>query len=360
MDVHMKQTVFHVVDESGQMQERGQVMTQIAELQSVVMRHLKFGEVKIAVESSTPAFWVRDVLVSAGATVEVTNPYKLRLIAESRRKTDANDAMILAELLRCNGLPTAVYVPETEIRELREQLGLRRHLIRMRTQIICAVKASFRKHGIPYTSRAFHTEASWEDHMDKTPASGVLKPLYQQIESERLKIEATLAKQWKATPQIQLLQTVPGVGPIVSYTIMAAVGDIHRFASADKVASYAGLVPSERSSGESIVRGGITHQGRSELCGAMVQAAWAVLHTRREEADGLKRLFYKIMFKRGSQVAIVAVARKLLTIAYHVLKEEKAFDGTRVGLQKTHHKQHSRSNSTMADAVDLVKVACGT
>lgn len=84
------------------------------------------------------------------------------------------------------------------------------------------------------------------------------------------------------------------------------------------------------------------------------------MRTKRAEADGLKSLFYKIMFKRGSQVAIVAVARKLLTIAYHVLKEEKEFDGTRVGLKKTHHKQHSRSNSTMADAVDLVKVACGT
>lgn len=360
MDVHMKQTVFHVVDKSGMTQDRGSVMTETSELQAVVARHLEFGEVRIAVESSTPAFWVRDALVSAGAMVEVTNPYKLRLIAESRRKTDANDAIILAELLRCNGLPTAVYVPETEIRELREQLGLRRHLIRMRTQVVCAAKASFRKHGITYTARAFHTEASWEDHMDKTPASGVLKPLYQQIELERLKIEATLAKQWKGNLQIQLLETIPGVGPIVSYTIVAAVGDIQRFASADKVASYAGLVPSERSSGESIVRGGITHQGRSELCGAMVQAAWAVLRTKRAEAEGLKTLFYKIMFKRGSQVAIVAVARKLLTIAYHVLKEEQAFDGTRVGSQKAHRTQHSRSNSTMADAVDLVKVACGT
>lgn len=340
MDVHMKQTVFHVVDESGMTRDRGSVMTQTSELQSVVARHLAFGDVKIAVESSTPAFWVRDALVSAGAEVDVTNPYKLRLIAESRSKTDANDAMILAELLRCGGLPTSVYVPEPEIRELREQLGLRRHLIRMRTQIICAAKASFRKRGIKYTARAFHTEGSWKDHTDKTPASRVLMSLYQQIESERLQIETTLASQWKQHAANQLLQTIPGVGPIVSYTIMAAVGEIGRFSSSNRLASYAGLVPSERSSGESIVRGGITHQGRSELCGAMVQAAWAVLRTRREEADGLKKLFYKIMFKKGSQVAIVALARKLLTIAYHVLKQETAFEGSKVGNRHLAQQQH--------------------
>lgn len=351
MDVHSKQTVFQVVDEEGCIVDRGKVETTAVALQEVIRRHSRDGEVRVALEASTPAFWIRDALVSAGAEVHVTNPYKLRLIAESRQKTDENDAAILAELLRCGGLPRAVYVPTPAIRELREQLALRRQLIRIRTQVINGAKAALRRRGQKYTARAFHTLASWEAESKVLPVVSPLHGLWSQAEEERIRIEKELSQDWRSDSVIQRLQTIPGVGPIVAYTIVAALADIHRFQSAEKVASYAGLVPTERSSGEKVIRGGITHQGRSELCGAMVQAAWAVLRTKRSEAEKLQKQFYKLMFKRGSQIAIVALARKLLTIVYQVWKRETVFDGDRVG--------NRRDIRPMASGIDRVTVACG-
>jgi len=336
------------VDEEGRIVDRGKVDTMAEALQAVVRRHGLNG-VRVALEASTPAFWIRDALVSAGAEVQVTNPYKLRLIAESRQKTDENDAAILAELLRCGGLPRAVYVPPPAIRQLREQLSLRRQLIRIRTQVINGAKASMRRRGERYTARTFHTAISWKDQDKALSVVGPLQGLWRQVEEERLRIEKKLNKEWQNDSVIQRLQTIPGVGPIVAYTLVAALGEIDRFKSAEQVSSYAGMIPTERSSGEKVVRGSITHQGRSELCGAMVQAAWAVLRTKRPEAEGLQKRFYKLMFKRGSQIAIVAMARKLLTIAYQVWKSGTVFDGNRVGKQ----------TKPMARGKDRARVACG-
>src|SRR3990167_10492886 len=149
-----------------------------------------------------PVFWGR-------FKVQVTNPYKLRLIAESRQKTDENDAAILAELLRCGGLPRAVYVPPPAIRQLREQLSLRRQLIRIRTQVINGAKASMRRRGERYTARTFHTAISWKDQDKTFSLVGPLQGLWRQVEEERLRIEKKLNKEWQNDSVIQRLQTEP-------------------------------------------------------------------------------------------------------------------------------------------------------
>ena len=352
MDLHQKQTVFHVLSAEGLCVGRGKIDTTVEALQGLIKKY-SGEEVQVAIEASTPAFWVREILVEAGARVEVTNPYKLRLIAESRNKTDANDAMILAELLRCGGLPREVYVPSLAIRQLREQLALRRSLVQMRTKIICSAKAALRRRGMRYSARTFHTLESWDIKVEDTPVFETLNAMYYRCEEERLKLEKALSTKWGNDSIVLRLRSIPGVGPLVAVTILAALGEIERFSSSSQVAAYAGLVPSERSTGDTISHGRITHQGRSELCGAMVQAAWAVLRTKRESAEALKHMFYKIMMKRGSQIAIVAVARKLLTIVYHVWKQETLFDETKVGKQR----RESKRGSTMDSAVDLANVA---
>lgn len=353
MDLHQKQTVFHVLSEDGLCVGRGRIDTTAEALEGLIKKYSGEG-VQVAIEASTPAFWVREVLVKAGARVEVTNPYKLRLIAESRNKTDANDAMILADLLRCGGLPREVYVPSLAIRQLRECLALRRSLIQMRTKIICSAKAALRRRGLRYNARSFHTSSSWGIHVEEVAVLETLQSMYHRCEEERLKLEKSISENWGGDPVIMRLKSIPGVGPLVAVTILAAIGEIERFGSSSQVAAYSGLVPSERSTGETVSRGRITHQGRSELCGAMVQAAWAVLRTKRDSAASLKHMFYKIMMKRGSQIAIVAVARKLLTIVYHVWREETLFDERKVGRQRL---ISSKRGSTMDSAADLANVA---
>lgn len=330
MDVHAKQTYFCVLDEEGRKVEQGKVETKEEGLREVIDRH-KAGGVQVAIEATTTSWWVQEILKKAGAKVEVTNPYKVKLISESRAKTDKADALILAELLRCGGLPTPVYVPSVRIRRLRKQITLRRGLIQMRTRLICNAKAHFRGEGIQNQQRDFHTSKSWEKRIGKNPASRwYLDPLvevYRKVETSLQTVEAKMDEEWSSDSSVIRLQTIPGVGRIVSYTIVASLGEVNRFSTSKQVAAYAGLVPTERSSGEVVVRSGITHEGRSELRGALVQAGWAVLRTRKDDAQFLKRFYYKLLHKRGSQVAVVAVARKLLTIAYQLLKEERDFDG---------------------------------
>lgn len=333
MDVHARQTYFCVLDEEGRKVERGKVETKEEALRGVVNRHKREG-VQVALEATTTSWWVQEVLKKAGAKVEVTNPYKVKLISESRAKTDKADAQILAELLRCGGLPTPVYVPSARIRKLRKHLTLRRGLLQVRTRLICNGKAHLRGEGIQNEQKDFHTSKSWEGIMqDHSASRWYLHPLfevYQRVETSLKAVEAAMDDEWSLDESVLRLQTIPGVGRIVAYTVIASLGEVERFSCSKQVAAYAGMVPTERSSGEVVVRSGITHEGRSELRGALVQAGWAVLRTRKDEAQFLKCFYYKLMHKRGSQIAVVALARKLLTIAYQLLKEEKNFDGKAV------------------------------
>lgn len=338
MDVHAKQTYFCVKDSGGKRIRRGKVMTNELELGEVVSKELKEDEVSVAIEATTTSWFVQDVLVRSGAKVEVTNPYKLKLISESRSKTDKADAEILAELLRCGGLPTPVYVPSIEIRNLRKLISLRRRLIRIRTQLINAAKSFMRGQGIQASVREFHTGKSWLNQLERyLEYAWYLKPLsevYYQVESQISQVESELHERYSKNDYVIKLRELPGVGPVVAYTILSSIGDPTRFSTSKQVAAYSGLVPSERSSGESIVKGGITHEGRRELREMLVQGAWAILRTRRDEAMYLKRYYYKLMHKRGSQVAIIALARKLLTIAYQVMKGDR-FSGEKLFEKKT-------------------------
>lgn len=333
MDVHARQTYFCVIDGEGRKVEQGKTETKEEALREVIQRHKGDG-VQVAIEATTTSGWVQEVLKGAGAKVEVTNPYKVKLISESRAKTDKADALILAELLRCGGLPTPVYVPSVRIRKLRKHITLRRGLIQIRTRLICNAKAHFRGEGISSQQKDFHTSKSWERQIRENSASrwylGPLFEVYQKVESSLKAVEEAMDDAWSFDESVLRLQTIPGVGRIVAYTIVASLGEVERFSCSKQVAAYAGLVPTERSSGEVVVRSGITHEGRSELRGALVQAGWAVLRTKKDEAQFLKRFYYKLMHKRGSQIAVVALARKLLTIAYQVLKGESDFDGQAV------------------------------
>lgn len=349
MDVHAKQTYFCVLNERGDVVDKGRTETTEKNLQQVIERCK--GGVQVAIEASTTAWWVQDILKKAGARVEVTNPYKLKLIAESRAKTDKADALVLAELLRCGGLPTAVYVPPAEVIDLRQKINLRRQLIKIRTQLICSAKAKLRGRGIKMLPQSFHTVSSWtkmvKEHEDHRWYMEPLQEVFRKVENGIEQLVEGISNEWDKDPGVQRLKTVCGIGPIVAYTIRAALADAKRFATSKQVSAYAGIVPTERSTGETTHRGRITHEGRIELRQALVQAAWGVLRTRKDEAVFLKKFYYKIMYKKGSQIAIVALARKLLTIAYHVLRDERTFDGTMIGEKKGEEKSFTRAPSVV-------------
>jgi transposase len=120
---------------------------------------------------------------------------------------------------------------------------------------------------------------------------------------------------------LTLLRTIPGIGPIWSVTIYAEVGDISRFPSRKAFASYTGLIPSIRASGEKVHSGGITHHGSRPLRHALVEAG---IHAARKSAS-LRRLRNRVLYRGNLQKARVAVARKLSAIIYAMLKNGEPF-----------------------------------
>ena len=122
------------------------------------------------------------------------------------------------------------------------------------------------------------------------------------------------------------LQTMAAVGPIAAMTLVATVADPKRFPSSRCIGSYAGLVPSEHSSGEVVRRGHITKEGRSELRTVWVQVAHVVL---RLKDHPLAAWGHRLVYRRGRKVAVVAIARRMLCIAFALLRDGTTFDAAR-------------------------------
>jgi transposase len=135
-------------------------------------------------------------------------------------------------------------------------------------------------------------------------------------------LDAEIRRRASDDPQAALLMTVPGIGYYLALLIMAEVGEVDRFISARKLASYAGLVPTTRSSGGHTYHGRITKQGSSWLRWAMIEGAMQV--ARRP--GPLRRFYERHRRRKGAKVARVALARKLLTQIYWMLRNGEPYD----------------------------------
>jgi hypothetical protein len=142
-------------------------------------------------------------------------------------------------------------------------------------------------------------------------------------------VDTDLAKEAIADPVVARLMTIPGVDAIAAISILAAVGDFSRFTDPDKLVAYVGLNPTVRQSGNSApVHGRISKAGRAHVRGVLVEAAWSASRT-----PGPLRAFYsRIKARRGFQKAIVATARKLTVLSWHLVTKEQDYAFARPGL----------------------------
>ncbi len=151
----------YVTDEKGRKLWSGPVETEKAAFERLVKK-FRLGGLSIAIEAGNQTAWVYDELVKLGAKVTVVNPAKVRLIAESRRKTDKIDAKILCELLRLDALPHPVHIPGPEARALRGLLVARRQLVAARTKLCNVVRGMLRQTGVRLPAGALSTLAGWK------------------------------------------------------------------------------------------------------------------------------------------------------------------------------------------------------
>jgi transposase len=134
-------------------------------------------------------------------------------------------------------------------------------------------------------------------------------------------VEKQLEEMSTGIEDVDLLRTIPGVGPIRSVTIYAEIGEINRFRNAKAFARYTGLTPSVRASGEKVHLGDITRAGSRPLRHALVEASITVIR----RSPPLRRMFSRVLYRSNIQKARVAVARKMATIIYAMLKHREPF-----------------------------------
>jgi transposase len=326
----------YVTDARGKRLTAGEVATDGAAFERRLKRFVR-GGLAIAIEAGNQTAWVHDTLVQMGAKVTVVNPAKVKLIAESRRKTDKIDAKILCELLRIDALPCPVHVPDRKTRALRGLLVARRQLVSARTKLCNVVRGMLRQEGIRLPARGLSTFAGWrrllargfeQAHLPMVVATYF--DTFVSLTDSIRDLERELAEHERKDHRAARLQTMPRVGRIAALTFLAAVDDVHRFASSRKLVGYSGLAPTVRSSGERTEYGSISREGRRELRAVWVQIAHLVAVDTSQATRPLRTWFNKVARRRGKKTATVALARRLLVIAYHVLREDAVYDATRL------------------------------
>jgi transposase len=339
LDAHSKTCVYAIQDENGNVVGEGSVATTTEGLLLMVKRCDLPSGTRVALESGTMAFFVARRLTRLGLDPVVVDAQEVRAKAlRPNQKSDRRDALELCEGLRRGIYRSIVHVPPEPIERMRETLGRRRHFVKVKTMEVNAVKRLLRAAGLPTLARSLTTEGAWEKLIAALAFDPSLqafcsthRTLWSCAHAQMLVLEGALKELRRPYQRdIERLETIPGVGPIIATTVLATFSDVRRFPSAKHAASYAGLVASTFDSGERVQHGHITRRGSTELRAMLCEAA----HHAPRAGHPLQPFFASLCARRGYKLAIVAIAHRLCRITYAMLRDGTEFDHRRLGIEQ--------------------------
>jgi transposase len=292
-------------------------------------------EDEVVIEATGNSMAVVRVLSPYVARVIVANPLQVKAIAHARIKTDKIDAGVLASLRAADFLPE-IWLPDAATERLRRLVTRRDQVVRHRTRIKNEVHAILHAHLLPRCPHADLFGARGRVWLERQPlpdderaAIGRHLRELDRLGEDLVVLDGEIAQAGIDNPAVKRLLTIAGVNLTVAAGLVAAIGDVHRFASPQKLVSYIGLNPRVRQSGLGLAQHGrISKHGRSHARAMLIEAAWAAA-----KAPGpLHAFFIRIRARRGHQVAAVAVARKLVVLCWHLLSKDVDYQWARPGL----------------------------
>lgn len=325
----------------------GKVHTQICELADdgqiwemrIVTNRARLIEVfrrrtpgRLLMEACTESEWVARVLESLGYEVIVGDPNYAPMYAQrSRRiKTDRRDALALAHACRVGAYRPAHRLSNPR-RHVRGLLATRDALVRTRTRWILLVRDLLRREGLRvrsgkaecFAARVRELDVPTDLRVEVDPVLDLLAPLNEALHG----LDARLTTMVEEEPTTSRLTSVPGVGPVTALSFVATVDRVERFHGPHQVAAYLGLVPREWSSSECVRRGRITKAGDKRTRWLLGEAARCVmrLHTRADTV-ALREWADRIARRRGTGIAVVALARRLAGILYALWRDGTQYD----------------------------------
>ena len=289
-------------------------------------------EIVIEATGNTSAI-VRVLLPFVGRVV-IANPILVRAIAWAKVKTDKIDAAVLAKLHASGFLPE-VWMPDEETEARRRVVAERTQLVSQMTRLKNRIQSVLHANLIPpYKGVLFSQRGrAW---LEAQPLAEDQRRVIvrhagelDRLGAELAEVDKSLAQAALEEPRVKRLMTITGVNATVAMSVLAAIGDIHRFSSPEKLVSYFGLNPRVRQSGDKpAYHGRITKQGRAHARSMLVEAAWVI-----SGAPGpLRAFFIRIRDKRGKHVAAVATARKLAVIVWQILTKDEDYTWDRPAL----------------------------
>jgi transposase len=269
-----------------------------------------------------------------GVQVHVVHPNEVKWISQSSGKTDRVDARKLAELGRGDLLPREVHIVEGKIRQLRELVSARLALQSKRVAILNSIRGYMLQEGYRLPEKFFQRHDWWE-RLEKVKVSETTKLI---IGSFMKSIEALAEHEGELTSRLlsiddkrlKLLESIPGIGQLTSRVLLSALGDARRFDNKRAAARYGALAPTVYQSGEVTHLGHINPDGRREVRQALLQCAHTVARMKSFSSRPLRQFYERINKRRGKKIAVVALARKLMTIAYGVLRDGEYYDPARL------------------------------
>ncbi len=323
IDLHKKTIVVCVVNKERKVLERKRFLC--VSVKEITAWFGRLGAFQFVVEATAAYEWLVQLLEPLSDDWVLAHPGKMRVIAESTKKTDKLDAQVLAEFLALGMIPKA-YRPDARQREHRKLVRYRASCQQRLSKLKCQIRYLASTYNADHR-QLFRPECleALQQRTDLTPADRYILSRhlqdYEQAGARVKEARAELKRFADQGPEVEqqqreILLSAPGVGEVVSEVVLAELGDGDRFDSLKEATAYAGLVPGKRESDGKGKDLGITKKGSPLLRWAMVEAAWCAV----QNSARWREVYERIKKRRQSKRAIVAVARRLLGVLVSMLK----------------------------------------
>ena len=281
----------------------------------------------VGVESTGNTRYFSSKIVDSVKEVKVINPLQFKVISQSVKKTDSNDALTIAKFLSKGMLPE-IRMKDKKSAELSSLAQTRDKLVKLRTALKNKVHNILSSHGIIIKRESMSSEKGLKSvlHQPVTEIAKVeLKVIVSQIRSLNDGIKALgdeLSEKGKELNGHKNITSIKGIGDKSGTILLSIIGDVNDFENEKKLAAYFGIVPRVSNSNETLRSGRITKRGSKLGRTTLVQCTLIA----KRYSPYLESFYQRIKAKKGSGKAIIATAKKLLGIIYNTLKNNWEFE----------------------------------
>jgi transposase len=328
VDYHKKFSYGTIMTETGQIIKQGRFPNDPRAVAGFLGEH--GGADCCAVLEATRNWMVmHDWLEELVDDVTLAHPLKVKAIAEAKIKTDKISATTLAHLLRCDLIPAA-HVRSPQARILTNLLRHRMFLVRLQTMTKNRIHVLLDRHPLIRAERSAaevftKIGIAWLKQLALPKYDryilGSEVALLEHLQEQIKQADGWLACVGRKDRRVKHLMSIPGIGRAFALLIVCEIDDVRRFGTDKKLHAYAGLIPSTHSSGGRTFHGRIIRGGNKYLRWAMVEAIWPAI----QKDVQLNSYYHRVAQRKGANPAKVATARRLLTIVYKVLKEDREY-----------------------------------